>query len=139
MASSPNSPRTLRIGGTVLELDDVTVALAETHSTGWRPTGDLLAKLERETAFGMDDAAALSGKIQLIEALSFLKLFALSRGLRENAINLGASIIVAVEQLASNGSEAGAAGMQMTADILRRDGIADEAFASARSILERGA
>ena len=79
----------------------------------------------------------IADQIRSVAALSFLVRKALSFGLRDIAIANAASMIAEIEKLAQVGSEDAAAAMQIAADRLRRDGIADEAFAAARDLLRR--
>lgn len=141
MPSTPNAPATtVRIGDAVFTIDTATVA--QDHSTAWRPAGSRLAGLVTETVMGMADDTVredVATKIQSISALSYLARDALLGGHRSAAILNSALMVVAVEQLAAAGSEDAAAAMQIAADRLRLDGIADEAFAMARTMLKDAA
>lgn len=143
MPPSPNAPATtVRIGDAVFTIVTTTAAAAPNHSTAWRPAGSLLAELVAETVIGMADDAVSEGvasKIQSISAHSYLARLALLSGHRAAAILNSALLVVAVEQLAAAGSEDAAATMQIVADRLRLDGIADEAFAMARAMLKDAA
>lgn len=143
MPPTPNAPATtVRIGDAVFTIDTIASAAAHDHSTAWRPAGSHLAELVAETVIGMaDDAVSddVASKIQSISALSYLARHALLSGHRSAAILDSALMVVAVEQLAAAGSEDAAAAMQIVADRLRLDGIADEAFAMARTMLKDAA
>lgn len=143
MPPTPNAPATtVRIGNAVFTIDTTTGIAAQNHSTAWRPAGSHLAGLVDEMVIGMVDDAVrddVAGKIQSIGALSYLARRALLGGHRSAAIIDSALMVVAVEQLAAAGSEDAAAAMQIVADRLRLDGIADEAFAMARTMLKDAA
>lgn len=143
MPPTPNAPATtVRIGDAVFTIDTTGAAAAQDHSTAWRPAGYRLAGLVAETVIGMaDDVVSddVASKIQSISALSYLARRALLGGHRSAAILDSALMVVAVEQLAAAGSEDAAATLQIVADRLRLDGIADEAFAMARTMLKDAA
>jgi hypothetical protein len=143
MPPTPNAPATtVRIGDAVFTIDTTTIAAAQDHSTAWRPAGSHLAGLVAGTVIGMaDDTVSddVASKVQSISALSYLARRALLGGHRSAAILDSALMVVAVEQLAAAGSEDAAAAMQIVADRLRLDGIADEAFAMARTMLKGAA
>ncbi len=142
MPPIPNaSPTTVRIGDEVFAINTISTT-AQDHSTVWRPAGSHLAGLVAETVIGMAGDAVgerVADKIQSISAHSYLARRALLGGHRSAAILDSALMVVAVEQLAAAGSEDAAAAMQIVADRLRLDGIADEAFAMARTMLEEAA
>lgn len=143
MPANPNeAATTVRIGDTVFTIDTTTAAAVQDHSTAWRPAGSHLAALVTEMVIGMNDDTVsddVASKIQSISAHSYLARRALLGGHRSAAILDSALMVVAVEQLAAAGSEDAAAAMQMVADRLRLDGIADEAFAMARTMLKGAA
>jgi hypothetical protein len=139
--------RTIRIDGVAFKYhpDKVAASLKrETHSTEWRPAGQQLAAAVMSVEIGMADgdrptSEEVAEQIRSVAALSYLARSALAHGLRDTAIADAAAMVVAVERLAAAGSEDAAAAMQIVADELRRDGIADEAFAAARNILKGAA
>lgn len=143
MPPTPNATATtVRIGDALFTINTATAAAAQEHSTAWRPGGSHLAGLVAETVIGMADHTVIddvASKIQSISALSYLARRALLDGHRSAAILDSALMVVAVEQLAAAGSEDAAAAMQIVADRLRLDGIADEAFAMARTMLKGAA
>lgn len=143
---TPHPPRhAIRIDGTTFTYDATQARLAleqGAHSTQWRPAGHSLAAAVRVVESGMADddrpsEQEIADQIRSVAALSFLVRKALSFGLRDIAIANAASMIAEIEKLAQVGSEDAAAAMQIAADRLRRDGIADEAFAAARDLLRR--
>ena len=143
MPSNPNEPAiTVHVDDAVFTIKTTSTAAAQDHSTAWRPSGSHLVELVAETVIGMAGDAVGEGvadKIQSISALSYLARRALLGGHRSAAILDSALMVVAVEQLAAAGSEDAAAAMQIVADRLRLDGIADEAFAMARTMLKDAA
>lgn len=138
---------TIRVSGVELTFDPDKVAAAleeETRSTAWRPAGQQLAAQVQVVEIGMVEgerptSAEVADQIRQVAALSFLVRAALKHGLRDLAIADAAAMVVAIEKLAAAGSEDAAGAMQVAADRLRLDGIADEAFAAARKILKEAA
>jgi hypothetical protein len=84
-------------------------------------------------------SSEVAEQIRAVAALSFLIDQALKFGLRDVAIADAALMLVTIEKLAAVGSEDAAGSMQIAADRLRRDGIADEAVVAARKILKAAA
>lgn len=138
---------TIRVDGVAFTYNPDQAAASlerETHSTVWRPAGPQLAAAVETVEIGMAGSDRLSSsevaeQIKAVAALSFLIDQALKFGLRDVAIADAALMLVTIEKLAAAGSEDAAGSMQIAADRLRRDGIADEAVVAARKILKAAA
>lgn len=135
---------TIRVDGIAFTYDPDQAAAAlegSTHSTGWRPGSKQLAAAVETVEVGMPESdrptsAEVAEQIRSVAALSFLIGQAVKFGLREVAIADAALMLVTIEKLAATGSEDAAGSMQVAADRLRLDGIADEAVAAARKMLK---
>lgn len=135
---------TIRVDGVAFTYDPDQAAAAserETHSTTWRPAGLQLAAAVEAVEVGMSEGdrptnTEVAEQIRSVAALSYLVSQALKFGLREVAIADAALMLVTIEKLAAAGSEDAAGSMQIAADRLSRDGIADEAAAAARKLLK---
>ncbi len=137
MTSNSRPKTTIKLDGAIFAIDDrlaaQTLAL-ETHSTPWRPAGAKLARLVDIAMHGISglSRSEMAASIQSISALSYLYHETIAAGLRDVAIANATRMVVQVEQLAAAGSEDAAASLLILADLLQRDGVADDVFSAVR-------
>jgi hypothetical protein len=114
------------------------------NPTPWPPVSERVAA----AAVRVQDGIPVSGhrpvhdvavELASLEAFTRLATIAARVGNRELAVRDAAHAVVIVERLARAGSEDAAASLLIQADTLRADGIGEEAFALAKTMLEDAA